>query len=173
MSLAKLLTFGKGGHALYLARDGGGCSGSACCQGYESPESFVKPYHWWAHPPEQISYHWGNYTIPPEGVPVIDTNSATDTKEGRAWSFHGPMVDVDLPDGEIDRLGDVSPIMGPAVAAFGMTAMVAENKAAVQSKKAGPLDSVAIPEYIAGWRDHGARIGRFFLAGNIGRIEWE
>ncbi len=107
------------------------------CQGYEDPESFVQPYHWWSHPKDQLSLHWDSYDIPVEGIPVVDVREAVKTDAGYSWVFKGPLLDVDLADNEIDR-----------------------------------LDGVSVSQYVQGWREHGARIGRFFVVDGKGVIEW-
>ena len=162
----KLLHFGARGHTLY--------GHNFTCSGYEDPESFVKPYHWWADAPEQISRHWDNYQISPAGIPVVDSRAAVETDAGFSWVFKGPLLDVDLDDGAIDRLPDVSPLMLPAVAAYGQTAALLSTVAARSTPKAGPLDGVGVHDYVQGWRDHGARIGRFTVnTENVGTIVWE
>lgn len=162
---AKLLHFGKRGHTLH--------GSNVSSQGYEDPESFVKPYHWWAHPKDQMSLHWGGWVIPESGIPVVDVRAAVETDAGYSWVFKGPLLDVDIADGEIERLPDVSPFMLPAVEAYGQVGALAETIKARRTAKAGPLDGVGIADYVQGWREHGARIGRFFVRDGQGVIEWE
>lgn len=138
------------------------------------PEMFCKPYQWWADPKGQLSRHWDNIEIPVDGVPVLDKRDAIETANGHAWVFKGPMLNVDLPEGKIEHLGDVSPIMVPVIAAYGMVDAVGETKQAAKTGLAGPLDEVPLGMYIQGWLEHGARLGRFTLdqEGN-GHIEWK
>lgn len=143
------------------------------CSGYEDPESFVKPYHWWADAPGVMRQHWDGYEWPADGVPVIDIRKAVETPEGYSWVFKGPLLDVSLQDGEIDALPEVSPLMAPAIVAYGQAAALVETRRCQEQRKAGPLDGVSTAEFVRGWKEHGARIGRCFVNGNDGRIEWD
>jgi hypothetical protein len=168
--IAKLLKFSVAGHTLHYSQEGF----SHChCTGHEDPESFCKPYHWWAHPADQMSRHWDGYEFPEEGIPVIDIREAIETPEGYSWVFNGPMLDCNLPDGEIDRLGEVSPMMLPAIEAYGQGVALLATIAAKSKGIAGPLDDVSVSEYVAGWKAHGAKVGRCFVEGDICRIEWD
>lgn len=135
---AKLITFGNGGHGIDYGRH---CRLS----GYDRPETFDS---------------WGEC---PDGTPVIDKRPAVETKEGFSWVFRGPMVNVDLPDGACDALGDVSGnIMVQAMQtdsgnSYGSLAAI--HEATRMTGKRGALDHVSLREYIDGWRAVGARIG--------------
>ena len=76
---AKLVTFGAGGDSVHFTR---GCYS----QGYGTPE---RPH---AADPATKNI--------PDGTPVVDTRPAVNTKEGFAWAIKGPLVDVDLAEGE-------------------------------------------------------------------------
>lgn len=164
---AGLLHFGARGHTIHAS--------SETCQGYEDPESFVRPYHWWAHPPEQMSLHWDSYEIPAEGVAVVDVRAAIETPEGYSWVFKGPLVDVDLADDQVNECPMPSPILAFGLAQSGYGLLLADHVVAKNSpqRKRSSLDSVSVSEYINGWREHGARIGRFFVRNGAGVIEWE
>ena len=141
---AKLLKFGNGGHTIYFLNP----PYKNCTQtGYENPETFVKPYHWWAHPKDQISHFWDGFDFPQTGLPVIDLRAAVETEPGYSWVFKGPMVNPDLEDGVVDRLGNES---GPARS----------------------LDMVSVSEYVKGWQEHGARIGKAFIHDDTCIIKW-
>lgn len=167
---AKLLKFGQGGHTLHYVEEGySNCS----CQGYCDPESFVKAYHWWAHPAEQLSYHFEGYDIPVEGIPVIDVREAVSTPEGYKWVFRGPLLDVQLAEGEVDELGKINPLMAVAMAGNAYGTLIADHLVTKASSARGSLDGVSVGEYVKGWREHGARIGRLYVEGTSARIEWE
>lgn len=137
------------------------------------PEVFCKPYHWWADDKDVMSTHWESLDIPAEGVPVLDKRAAIETEKGYDWVFKSPMVDVRLPDGEVSKLGEVSPIMMPAVAAYGCIGILAETRKCQAARKAGPLDDVSVSEYIQGWIEHGARYGVFTVnPDGSGKITW-
>jgi len=97
-------------------------------------------------------------------MPAIDKREAVDTPEGFKWVYQGPMVDVDLPDGEVDQCPEPNPIMALAMMEgqneFG-TMLVLQKSSRLAKEPRGPLDSVSISEYIEGWRAHGAKIGKF------------
>jgi hypothetical protein len=88
---------------------------------------------------------------------------------GFNWAFSGPMVNVDLKDGEIDACPELSEIFASAVSNNQFGTMLAVHKATKVKQKRGALDKVSIKEYVDGWRDHGARIGRY----RGGNIIWE
>ena len=145
MNQAKLLKFGNGGHVIYFLNPP---YKNCTCSGYEDPETFVKPYHWWAHPKDQISRHWDGYVFPPDGLPVIDLREAVETDPGYSWVFKSPMVNPDLPEGAVERLDNRD---GPPRS----------------------LDCVSVSEYVRGWREHGAKIGKAFIRDGACIIEWE
>lgn len=143
--------------------------------GYEDPESFCPLYHWWADAAGVMRSHWSNYNVAADGIPVIDKRAAVETLEGGAWVFRGPMVDVSLKDGDVDASPMPSEIMAGALAETAFGGLLAEHvEARVQQKPRSGLDSVSIAEYVQGWREHGARIGRAFRnADGTGTIIWE
>jgi len=167
---AKLLHFGRGGHTLHYMEQG---YSNCHCQGYESPESFVKAYHWWSHPKDQLSYHFAGYQFPVDGIPVVDVRAAVETPEGYSWVFKGPLVDVELADGECDCMPQPDPLFAGAVAGNQFGTLLAHHVVTKATQRRGSLDGVSVSEYVSGWRDHGARVGRLYVDGNNARIEWE
>lgn len=148
--IAKLVCFGRGGDSVEY---GGGCHGS----GYGSPEN---PHA--AAPSETC--------IIPDGTYAIDKREAVDTPEGYSWVFKGPMCNPDIPDGECDECPVPSALFAGAVAdnEFGQLLTIQTAQKAAGHKRTG-LDMVSVAEYVAGWREHGARIGRY--QNNV--IVWE
>jgi hypothetical protein len=146
--IAKLVCFGAGGDSVEY---GGGCHGS----GYGSPE---RPHA------AQI----GDDLEIPDGTYAIDKRAAVETPEGYSWVFKGPMVNVDLPDGEVDRCPKPDPLFAAAVSGNEYGSLLAVHQA-TKRQRAGALDSVSIAEYVQGWREHGARIGRY----QNSQIVWE
>jgi hypothetical protein len=144
---AKLVTFGKGGDTVYWG-------GHSTTSGYGNPD---RPH---AAAGEDI----------PDGTPALDTRPATDTDAGVSWVFKGPMVDPDLADGEGEECPEPSPVMAAGLSGsfLGLLAVQITERAKGR-KRAGPLDYVSVSEYVAGWRDHGARVGRY----EGGAIVWE
>jgi hypothetical protein len=173
--VARLLHFGRGGHTAYFS-DLGPIKYSNChLSGYEDPESFCALYQWWAHPRGEMSSHWHDLSVPDDGIPVVDVRGAVETPAGMDWVFRGPMVDPDLPDGAADELCAIDPMMAGAMAgnAFGQLAAFHTAQRASGARR-GSLDSVSVREYVDGWREHGARIGRAFRnADGSARIVWE
>lgn len=155
----KLVTFGLSGHTVYFGRTdyGNGCYGTSRLEGYDDPDSFLAPSRWWTD----------DYATTPdlrqlEGVPFVDVRAAIETPAGRSWVFKGPMPDVDLPEGEIDRCPEPSPMLALAVSenAFGTLLSLAHaHRHSSNAKAPGPLDSVPIAEYLAEWKAHGATVG--------------
>lgn len=150
----KLVTFGKGGDQVYYSRS---CHSS----GYGSPE---RPH----------AADFGAGPFPPDGCPVIDKCPAVDAGKGTSLAIRGPMVDVDLEPGQVDRLQDLSGnLMVHAMASepgnqYGRLALM--QMAARQTRQEyGPLDHVDIATYVRLWRVAGARIGHY----QFGRIVWE
>ncbi len=173
--IARLIKFTVTGHTLhssYVPANPGDITYSNCrCNGYESPESFVKPYHWWADAKDVTRTHYGKYVIPSEGVPVVDIRQAIETKDGYSWVFQGPLLDCDLPDGEVDSLCEPSEPFGSIVDAnFG--GLLTLQRVTRITQKRGALDSVSVSEYVQGWKEHGARIGSFTLVDGIASIAW-
>lgn len=132
----KLLCFGSGGHSIDFG-DGSHLSG------YDQPETFDD---------------WGNVS---EGCIVLDKRPALQTPEGRQWVFSGPLVDINLPDDQIDACPDITNSMMAKVMMwesgnqFGvLAAMHIASKAEV-----GPLDRVSTKKYVQGWVERGARQG--------------
>lgn len=128
---AKLVMWGLGGISVEW---GGGCSSSGC-----TTRDFLRPDF--------------------DGAVILDKRAAVQTPEGLLWVFKGPIVDVDLDDGDCDVLGshDISVSLAAGVEGVyaGLLASHVGNAAA-----RGPLDSVSMGEYIQGWVDRGARVGR-------------
>lgn len=145
--IPKLVQFGAGGDSVQYGR-------YYTCSGYGTPES---PH---AAAPETV----------PDGTPVIDKRAAIKTPEGYSWVFRGPMVNVDLPPGGQDRCLTINPLFASAMAENEFGGLLAlQTTHLTASEEPGPLDCVSIAEYIAGWREHGARIGTY----QDGRIVWE
>ena len=145
---AKLVQFGRGGDTVYY---GDGSTGT----GYGNPD---RPHA------ADLSRH----TIP-DGTPAIDVRAAVETDEGMRWAIRGPMVDVDLSAGAVAPCPEPSPIFAVAVADNQFGTLLSDQRASRASGESrGPLDSVSIREYLAGWRDHGARIGCY----RDGQIVW-
>jgi hypothetical protein len=169
--LAIILEFGNAGHSMELFNEYGTVSHLS---GYAKPETFCMPYHWWADSKDVLTRHWDNMTIPPEGIPVLDKIPAIETKAGFEWVFRGPMLNPKLSDGEIDACPNASPLLEPAIAAYGMKSLYADTKVKQAQGKAGPLDGVYLTEYIEGWLKVGARLGRFTVdSENNGKITWQ
>jgi hypothetical protein len=147
----KLITFGAGGDTVYYSR-------GSYSQGYGTPEN----------------PHAANPTTKniPDGTPVVDTTAAGKTREGIAWAIKGPLVNVDLAEGECAPLEiDKDSLVAGAAAATNRTfafllalQMVAKHGVTTR----GPLDHVSIAEYAHGWKEHGARIGHY----EAGKIVW-
>jgi len=133
----------------------------------------VKPYHWWADPKDQLSWHFDGYSFAAEGIPVVDVRPAIETKAGLSYVFKGPILNCRITDDTIDRLPEVSPFAMPAVAAYGSVGMLVETVAARKTATPGPLDGVGVSRYVHGWREHGARIGRLMVDGQTAVIVWE
>lgn len=158
---AKLVTFGQGGDTVHLAgekhpAETGFNVTHATIEGYGSPE---RPH---AANPAECNI--------PDGTPAVDLREAVKTKEGFDWVFKGPLVDVDIPEGDAKPLtlqetdGPIAAALAANSATFG--ALLAFQ--ATKGKERGPLDSVSVAEYIDGWKRHGARIGHY----EKGRIVW-
>ena len=149
--IAKLVEFGRGGDTVYFGK---GCT----CSGYGDPD---RPHA--AAPHDDL--------VIPDGTPAVDVRPAIDTDEGYKWVFKGPLVNVDLPDSDVDRCPQPDSLMACAMAgnAFGGLLALQEVHRYNSPKTAGPLDSVSIPVFVAGWREHGARIGHYLN----GVIVWD
>jgi hypothetical protein len=120
----KLISFGLGGHRVIL-------SSTTHVSGYETPETILESYHWWAHPETHRTYHINPKLA--EGCPVVDKREAVKTKAGQLWVYEGPIIDVDLePNERTFFIGKENPC---------------------------GFDSVGISTYLRGWREVGARIG--------------
>lgn len=170
VQLARLLKFTVTGHTLDYSNPP---YRSCHCSGYESPETFGKPYHWWAHPAGQMSTHFADYHFPPDGVPVLDIRAAVDTPAGYSWVFRGPLVDVDLPDGACDALPKMDGMMGAALMQSGFAGLLVTHAATRATAPRGSLDSVSVPEFVQGWREHGARVGRAYVRQGVFSLVWE
>lgn len=146
--IAKLVRFGRGGDTVYFG-------GGSRSEGYGSPE---RPHAATVRPDRLI----------PDGTPVVDVRAAVVTPEGFQWVFRGPMLNPDLPDGEVSELGDPG-IMAAALAGSQYGDLLAIHVTDKKPGTAGPLDYVGIAQYVKGWREHGARIGHYLN----GTIQWE
>lgn len=149
-NIAKLVCFGLGGDSVEYGK---GCRGS----GYGTPE---RP-----HAADPSSH------IIPDGTIAIDKRPALKTEAGVSWVFKGPMVNVDLQDGDCSECPEPSPIFAGAVAGneFGSLLALQASHRNAGKKTPGPLDFVSVNEFVAGWRALGARIGRYVA----GQIIWE
>lgn len=136
-----LVHFGKGGDTIYFARREG--EGTRTNSGYRDRQDFFAPSRWWTH-----QHAERENPEPFEGVPWVDCTEAVETEVGLKWVFQGPLVDVELPDGEREECprGGFAPVIA---AAWGMRGAMA----------AGGLDSVSVAEYVRGWQAHGAAVG--------------
>jgi hypothetical protein len=99
----------------------------------------------------------------PDGIIALDTRPAIATDEGFSWVFRGPMLDPDLPAGTSDQCPPPEPLMAVAMMtdrgnAFGGLLNL-QGMSRARGETRGPLDSVSIPEYVAGWVKRGARVG--------------
>ena len=150
MRIAKLVHFGRGGDTVYY---GEGCIAS----GYGSPE---RPHA--AKLGDPVEY--------PDGTPVVDVRAAVETDEGYRWVFKGPMCNPDIPDGEVDECPMPSAVMAGAMGEQGgpYAVLLAQHVVSKSKKQRSGLDSVSIAEYLAGWKEHGARIGEY----QNGQIVW-
>lgn len=107
----------------------------------------------------------------PAGVVAVDLTPALETVEGFKWVFRGPMVNVDLPEGEVNRLGRVkdSPMVNALKQGnYGNLIRMHEEQEA-RGERSG-LDEVSLEEWVEGWRQLGARVGRY---NEVGEIDWE
>ena len=147
--IAKLVEFGRGGDIVHYDEN---CHGS----GYGDPEH-----------PHAAKIDEG-LEIPDETI-AIDKRDAAETPVGFKWVFSGPMVNVDLPDGECEACPAPSNIMASAMIGNQFGTMIAVHATSKVKQKRGSLDKVSIKEYVDGWRNHGARIGRY----RGGNIIWE
>ena len=136
MRQGKLLSFGEGGHSIDF---GSGWTLS----GYDEPETFDG---------------WDDV---PEGCPVLDKRPAMDTKEGYWWVFRGPMVNVDLPEGEVDRLriSEDNPMIHAMLSGSGNLFGALAALHITSKEPVGPLDYVSTKDYIKGWVNLGAKEG--------------
>jgi len=150
---AKLITFGKGGDTVELGRYHN-------ISGYGNPDN--------PHAADLSNPEIQN------GCPVIDKRPAVETPDGIAMAFMGPMVNVDLPCGAVDKLIDTTDnLMCKAMKSddgngFGGLIRTHEDSRAKNSKY-GPLDFVDVATYIELWRSVGARIGHV----QNGEFIWE
>jgi len=142
---AKLVTFGEGGNTVEYTRN-------HHSSWYRVPENFFG----------EGAYDPADF----EGVPYVDKRPAIATDEGFKFVFTGPMCNVDLAPGEVDRF-DMSNAMGSVVGpalmldegnAYGsiLGIALAQN---LDGSEYGSLDSVDTATYLALWRKLGAEIG--------------
>ena len=106
-----------------------------------------------------------------EGCPVLDIREAVKTPEGFGWVYRGPMVNPRLAPGQIDRLGMPPAYMTTAMLdnMFGTLLAIHTTQTLDNPQIPGSLDTVAVDVFVAGWRAHGARVGRW----EAGHIVWE
>lgn len=154
---AKLVEFGNGGHTENYGRH-------HRCSGYD------RPHNWRISKDTDYS-----------DCIFLDKIPAIATDEGYKWVFSGPLVDVDLKDGECNELGEVSEILEMAMDgnAYGNLLKLhnaqkaksddVEKAKKLKTKKRGALDQVSRKEYVLGWLERGARIGRLVN----GELVWE
>lgn len=151
MAKAKFVEFSLGGDTVHY---GDGCTGS----GYGSPE---RPH---AADPRTHEI--------PDGTLVLDKRPALGTAAGKHWVFKGPMVNVDLEEGEVDRLPEggiiAQAMMGDRSNQFGQM-LRAQKAHKEKTSQPGPLDYVSVSEYVAGWVAKGAIVGTY----ENGNIKWE
>jgi len=144
---AKLVVFNRSGHTIYLGQQ-------RRISGYRTPDDPPLPS--------------ADLDIP-DDTPALDIVRAVDTVDGFRMVIRGPMVDVDLPTGEIAYCPTPSPIMAGAMMGDNGNAFGQLLALQAVTEKPGPLDSVCIAEYLERWREAGARIGRYLS----GKITWE
>lgn len=155
----KLVSFGKAGHSVYFARvkDTDHSSYSSKETGYDDPETFFAPSKWWAH-----TWMEQRDSSQYEGCAWVNIREAVETEAGLKMVFRGPMVDVDLEDGQVDRCPQPSDLMASAMTSspneFG-NLLILQAASRALKQKAGPLDSVSIAEYLALWKAAGAKVG--------------
>jgi hypothetical protein len=157
---AYLIDFGLGGHSVEYAEtwsDGTRVKGHI--SGYDSPESFERA----------LARGEKNSYPDLSGLPVLDKREIL--KEHPEYSLKGPLLDVDLSDGTIDRIDlKVARYMLPGLSggfdAIAAAAIVHEGR-----EEPGPLDSVSLGDYLRWWTSRGARLGHMDTEGL--RIVWE
>jgi hypothetical protein len=154
---AKFVEFGRGGDTVHFAR-------GHYAAGYGTPEN-----------PHAAQIKEGRAI--PDGTLALDQRQAIGTKAGYAWVFRGPLLNVDLPVGEVLPLHDpgrpasiIEDVLLSERDHNDYGRLVALHRAHEEtSKDPGPLDEVDIQTYIAGWLRVGARLGRY----EGGRIVWD
>lgn len=156
----KLVTFGKRGHTIHFARkfEYGGYSSSRE-EGYDDPENFFEPSKWWAH-----TWMERRDIREFEGCAWVNMREAVETDQGFKMAVSGPMVNVDLADGEIDRCPQPSEMMATAMMSepgnqFGQL-LALQGVSRAKREKIGPLDSICISAYLQAWKEVGAMVGR-------------
>lgn len=167
MRQAKLVTFGKGGDVVYW-------SANEKTSGYGTPEN------------QHAGSRLGPNESIPDGCPVIDKRGSIDAGPGIRLTIGGPMVNVDLADGEVDACPDLNgSIIAAAVisepgnefgtlarihnASRARRALASAHNTSEHREAPGPLDFVSAAEYVRLWRNVGARIGAY----QNGVIVWE
>lgn len=159
MKKAFLISFGLGGHTVETGetwREGTRVKGHI--SGYDSPESFERALE----RAEKDSYP------PLAGVPVLDKRAVLN--EHPEFSLRSPLVDVDLPNGKVDRIDtraarNMLPGLSGGFDVLAAAAICHEGK-----EEPGPLDSVSLRDYVAWWVSRGARLGHMDETGL--RIVW-
>lgn len=89
----------------------------------------------------------GGWVVDKSGVPAV---------VGRRQTLSGPMFDVTLAAGEVDRCPQPSSIMLDGLE--GVFGELAQRRA--DDEQWSGLDTVAVDVYAAGWAKVGARVGR-------------
>lgn len=143
-STPMMVQFGPAGHTVHYP--------SSRLTGYESKATFFATSKWWAHDfadrldPEAY-----------EGLPYIDTTGMED--EDRAhMAIKGPMVDVNLGEGQVDRAPAVSEAMKAGLEGlFSTLAKVADQQR--KQDMLGSLDHTDTATYMKLWKHFGAEVG--------------
>lgn len=145
----KLIDRGRGGIVVHYDS----CTVSGC---YCPFDDLFKPYTYGSHT--------GLYHVEldsAEGCRVIDKMPAIENGEGVKMAICGPMVNVKLDAGAIDRCPEPSDVMVAAMAGneFGALATMQVAQRATKQQY-GALDSVDVETYARLWKEAGARLGR-------------
>jgi hypothetical protein len=131
-----LVQFGLGGHSIIFNRKGSSLSG------YSNPENFFQE----------------NKEIIANNTPVIDKRSILEISPFLA--FQSPLIDPTLQDNQIDKCPQPSEAMAFGLSGSFQTLLLLQEHHKMQSKEAGPLDSIGINDFINWWRSKGAKIGK-------------
>lgn len=146
----KVVSFGAGGFTVYFESVplGPNSSQKSKLSGYDSPDSFFRGER-------------GECPADYEGVPFVDMREAVKGAEGFRHALSGPMLDVDLPPGAVDKFtmpeGWLATCICEVSSQFG--AMLALHLVSKRESAPGALDYVSLPEWCALWKKAGARVG--------------